>query len=221
MALVAGRFAETTSCRWSSWCGARRRAWARLTGQFATLYLNDGRQEMNTCSASRTVVQNWTSFPRLTWQAALSGDFSEKHFYAFFEDLPASRSETDGCGLPVLATWARGMLVRFVPVQRQPRCRTANGASGLLWPRRQPGGAQIALSSTAREQCCDDHALWNLWREGGVWPTLEHIVNMEARLAQLTTLQKLEILSDAAKYDASCASSGTAERNSEIGRAHV
>ena len=43
-------------------------------------------------------------------------------------------------------------------------------------------------------------------------------MNMEARLAQLTTLQKLEILSDAAKYDASCASSGTAERNSVGGK---
>ncbi len=37
-------------------------------------------------------------------------------------------------------------------------------------------------------------------------------------MAQLTTLQKLEILSDAAKYDASCASSGTDKRNSLGGK---
>ena len=43
-------------------------------------------------------------------------------------------------------------------------------------------------------------------------------MNKEASLAQLTTLQKLEILSDAAKYDASCASSGTAGRNSVGGK---
>ena len=33
-------------------------------------------------------------------------------------------------------------------------------------------------------------------------------------MAQLSTLEKLEILADAAKYDASCASSGTSKRNS-------
>ncbi|MGV3768756.1 MAG: 4Fe-4S cluster-binding domain-containing protein, partial [Sphingobium phenoxybenzoativorans] len=33
-------------------------------------------------------------------------------------------------------------------------------------------------------------------------------------MAQLNTLQKLEILADAAKYDASCASSGTVKRDS-------
>ena len=36
-------------------------------------------------------------------------------------------------------------------------------------------------------------------------------------MAQLDTRQKLEILADAAKYDASCASSGTAKRNSKDG----
>jgi len=38
------------------------------------------------------------------------------------------------------------------------------------------------------------------------------------RMTQLTLLQKLEILADAAKYDASCASSGTAKRTSEGGK---
>ena len=37
-------------------------------------------------------------------------------------------------------------------------------------------------------------------------------------MAQLDTRQKLEILADAAKYDASCASSGTAQRDSLAGR---
>ena len=37
-------------------------------------------------------------------------------------------------------------------------------------------------------------------------------------MAQLSTRQKLEILADAAKYDASCASSGTAKRNSSDGK---
>jgi putative DNA modification/repair radical SAM protein len=37
-------------------------------------------------------------------------------------------------------------------------------------------------------------------------------------MAMLDTQKKLEILSDAAKYDASCASSGTAKRNSRDGR---
>jgi putative DNA modification/repair radical SAM protein len=37
-------------------------------------------------------------------------------------------------------------------------------------------------------------------------------------MAQLSTRQKLEILADAAKYDASCASSGTSKRNSVGGR---
>lgn len=37
-------------------------------------------------------------------------------------------------------------------------------------------------------------------------------------MAQLDTRQKLEILADAAKYDASCASSGTAKRNSQGGK---
>jgi putative DNA modification/repair radical SAM protein len=37
-------------------------------------------------------------------------------------------------------------------------------------------------------------------------------------MAQLDTQQKLEILADAAKYDASCASSGTSKRNSNDGR---
>ena len=37
-------------------------------------------------------------------------------------------------------------------------------------------------------------------------------------MAQLGTRQKLEILADAAKYDASCASSGTAKRNSADGK---
>ena len=37
-------------------------------------------------------------------------------------------------------------------------------------------------------------------------------------MAQLDTRQKLEILADAAKYDASCASSGTAKRNSRDGK---
>jgi putative DNA modification/repair radical SAM protein len=37
-------------------------------------------------------------------------------------------------------------------------------------------------------------------------------------VAQLDTRQKLEILADAAKYDASCASSGTAKRNSRDGK---
>jgi putative DNA modification/repair radical SAM protein len=38
------------------------------------------------------------------------------------------------------------------------------------------------------------------------------------RMAQLDTRQKLEILADAAKYDASCASSGTAKRKSAGGK---
>lgn len=38
------------------------------------------------------------------------------------------------------------------------------------------------------------------------------------QMAQLNTRQKLEILADAAKYDASCASSGTAKRNSRDGK---
>jgi putative DNA modification/repair radical SAM protein len=38
------------------------------------------------------------------------------------------------------------------------------------------------------------------------------------RMAQLDVRQKLEILADAAKYDASCASSGTAKRNSRDGK---
>ena len=37
-------------------------------------------------------------------------------------------------------------------------------------------------------------------------------------MAQLSTRQKLEILADAAKYDASCASSGTAKRDSRGGK---
>ena len=37
-------------------------------------------------------------------------------------------------------------------------------------------------------------------------------------MAQLDTRQKLAILADAAKYDASCASSGTAKRNSRDGK---
>ena len=37
-------------------------------------------------------------------------------------------------------------------------------------------------------------------------------------MAALDTIQKLEILADAAKYDASCASSGTAKRNSKGGK---
>lgn len=37
-------------------------------------------------------------------------------------------------------------------------------------------------------------------------------------MAQLTTMEKLEILSDAAKYDASCASSSTTRRDSRDGR---
>jgi putative DNA modification/repair radical SAM protein len=37
-------------------------------------------------------------------------------------------------------------------------------------------------------------------------------------MAQLDTRQKLEILADAAKYDASCASSGTSKRNSKDGK---
>ncbi len=37
-------------------------------------------------------------------------------------------------------------------------------------------------------------------------------------MAQIDTRQKLEILADAAKYDASCASSGTAKRNSKDGK---
>jgi putative DNA modification/repair radical SAM protein len=37
-------------------------------------------------------------------------------------------------------------------------------------------------------------------------------------MGQLDVLQKLEILADAAKYDASCASSGTAKRSSESGK---
>src|ERR1041385_3807658 len=37
-------------------------------------------------------------------------------------------------------------------------------------------------------------------------------------MAQLDTRQKLEILSDAAKYDASCASSGTTKRDSADGK---
>jgi putative DNA modification/repair radical SAM protein len=37
-------------------------------------------------------------------------------------------------------------------------------------------------------------------------------------MAQLDTRQKLEILADAAKYDASCASSGTIQRNSKDGK---
>ncbi|MFJ5369632.1 putative DNA modification/repair radical SAM protein, partial [Bosea sp. CER48] len=37
-------------------------------------------------------------------------------------------------------------------------------------------------------------------------------------MAQLTTLEKLEILSDAAKYDASCASSSTTKRDSRDGK---
>ncbi len=41
---------------------------------------------------------------------------------------------------------------------------------------------------------------------------------MSNAMAQLDTQQKLEILADAAKYDASCASSGTAKRNSRDGK---
>ncbi len=41
---------------------------------------------------------------------------------------------------------------------------------------------------------------------------------MSNAMAQLDTRQKLEILADAAKYDASCASSGTAKRNSRDGK---
>jgi putative DNA modification/repair radical SAM protein len=41
---------------------------------------------------------------------------------------------------------------------------------------------------------------------------------MSNAMAQLDTQQKLEILADAAKYDASCASSGTAKRNSREGK---
>ncbi len=37
-------------------------------------------------------------------------------------------------------------------------------------------------------------------------------------MARMDTRQKLEILADAAKYDASCASSGTAKRNSVGGK---
>ena len=37
-------------------------------------------------------------------------------------------------------------------------------------------------------------------------------------MAQMSTRQKLEILADAAKYDASCASSGTAKRDSRGGK---
>src|SRR6478672_10511910 len=37
-------------------------------------------------------------------------------------------------------------------------------------------------------------------------------------MAQLDVRQKLEILADAAKYDASCASSGTAKRDSRDGK---
>ncbi len=37
-------------------------------------------------------------------------------------------------------------------------------------------------------------------------------------MRQLSTLEKLGILADAAKYDASCASSGTAKRNSKGGK---
>jgi putative DNA modification/repair radical SAM protein len=37
-------------------------------------------------------------------------------------------------------------------------------------------------------------------------------------MSQLSALQKLEILADAAKYDASCASSGTAKRSSSAGK---
>ncbi len=37
-------------------------------------------------------------------------------------------------------------------------------------------------------------------------------------MAQLDVRQKLEILADAAKYDASCASSGTAKRKGDLGR---
>jgi len=42
---------------------------------------------------------------------------------------------------------------------------------------------------------------------------IERIVNMS-----YTLIQKLSILSDAAKYDASCASSGTTKRNSADGK---
>ncbi len=41
---------------------------------------------------------------------------------------------------------------------------------------------------------------------------------MSNAMAQLDTQQKLEILADAAKYDASCSSSGTAKRNSRDGK---
>ncbi len=34
-------------------------------------------------------------------------------------------------------------------------------------------------------------------------------------MAQMTLIDKLAVLSDAAKYDASCASSGTAKRNAK------
>ena len=37
-------------------------------------------------------------------------------------------------------------------------------------------------------------------------------------MAQMTLIEKLEVLADAAKYDASCASSGTAKRNSKGGK---
>ena len=38
------------------------------------------------------------------------------------------------------------------------------------------------------------------------------------RMARPTIIEKLEILADAAKYDASCASSGTAKRTSRGGK---
>lgn len=37
-------------------------------------------------------------------------------------------------------------------------------------------------------------------------------------MTPLTIMEKLEVLADAAKYDASCASSGTAKRNSSGGK---
>src|SRR6478752_5275745 len=41
---------------------------------------------------------------------------------------------------------------------------------------------------------------------------------MERVMAEPTVMEKLEILSDAAKYDASCASSGTTKRDALDGR---
>ena len=53
---------------------------------------------------------------------------------------------------------------------------------------------------------------------GGVPLVAAHMRTYIEQMAQLDTREKLAILADAAKYDASCASSGTSKRNSRDGK---